>query len=62
MGFMDIALIGLGAVVGSDLAVTYLPATIDVSSIPVRKYAGGVAGGYAAYRLLGHKKPAGAPV
>jgi hypothetical protein len=55
MKFLDMALIGIGAIAGSDLAGQYGPASLDVGALPVRKYGGGAAGAYAAGYFGGHK-------
>ncbi len=58
MGFFDVCLVCIGAVAGSDLAVQYAPASLDFSSLPVRKYAGAIGGGYLTFQFVAPKKEA----
>jgi ABC-type enterobactin transport system permease subunit len=49
---LDAALLGVAAVVASDLAVTHLPASLDFGSLPVRKYGAAVGGVYLVHALI----------
>ncbi len=51
MKLVDMVICGVAAAVGSDLAQEYVPADVDVSGLPVRKYGGAVLGVYLAGML-----------
>ena len=56
MDFWDLALTVVGAVAASDLAQEYAPDVIDFAGLPVRKYAGAIAGGYLVHTYALGKK------
>lgn len=55
MKLIDLALMATAALAGSDIATQVAPSSLDVGGFPVRKYAGGALGAFAAGYFGGHK-------